>query len=113
MVLLLVFDKLLLVFDTTQSQTHSICSSFSWPPQLICPSQNSSLLLIHIYIRVIKIISNCHGLDISNPKILENHPVKVFSPDALRLFCAWTPAIVMVVRCAVLLERGDDLESFL
>jgi len=29
-------------------------------------------------------------------------------PDALRLFCAWTPAIVMVVGCAVLLERGDN-----
>ena len=44
---------------------------------------------------------------------IENHQVRVFSPDALRLFCAWTPPIVMVVRCAVLLERGDHLGSVL
>ena len=30
-------------------------------------------------------------------------------PDALRLFCAGTPAIVMVVGWTVLLERGDNL----
>ena len=31
--------------NTIISTTHSICSSFSCPPQLICPSQNSSLLI--------------------------------------------------------------------
>jgi len=34
-------------------------------------------------------------------------------PDALRLFCAWAPAIVMVIGCTMLLERGDHLGRML